>query len=165
MFKTAGLRIFSTFRLIALEKRYLVDYKGKNLCPPQMTLVKLLKMHLCKDNWCAIFFSIKRFENGVTSDFWTIVLKVFFLLDFWTLYTRLQKELVKTNISEASAKVKEQGSTKSRRRRVPERVSSKLGRGLRPRRKAGGQFRYWNTHFAIHFDFRQAFHCLPRALS
>lgn len=29
MFKTAGLKIFSTFRLIALEKRYLVDYKGK----------------------------------------------------------------------------------------------------------------------------------------
>lgn len=54
----------------------------------------------------------------------------------------MQKELVKTKLSEASSKKMEQGSTKSRRRRVPERASSKLGRRLAPRPEAGAQLRY-----------------------
>ena len=54
----------------------------------------------------------------------------------------MQKEVVKTKISEESAKKKEQGRTESRRRRVTERDSSKLGRQLSPRSKAGRQIRY-----------------------
>ena len=54
----------------------------------------------------------------------------------------MQRELVKAKISEESAKNKGQGRTKSRRRRVSDRDSSKLRRRLSPRSKARGQFRY-----------------------
>lgn len=64
----------------------------------------------------------------------------------------MQRELVKAKISEESAKNKGQGRTKSRRRRVSDRDSSKLRRRLSPRSKARGQFRYWNNHFVIHTD-------------
>lgn len=52
----------------------------------------------------------------------------------------MQKAHVKTKLREASSKKKDQGSTKSRRRRVPEKASSKLGRRLAPRPQAGEQF-------------------------
>ena len=70
----------------------------------------------------------------------------------------MQRELVKTTISEVSAMKKDQRSTKrSRRRRSPERASSKLGRRLSPRSRARGQFRYCNNHLVIHLDSRQVY--------
>ena len=69
----------------------------------------------------------------------------------------MQRELVKTKMSEGNAKKKQQGRTKSRRRRVSERDSSKLRRRLSPRSKAGGQLRYWNNHFVNHTDSRRVY--------
>ncbi|KAL9984788.1 hypothetical protein ACROYT_G007121 [Oculina patagonica] len=62
------------------------------------------------------------------------------ITDFWTLWTTMQKAHVKTKLREASSKKKDHGGTKSRRRRVPEKASSKLGRRLAPRPQAGEQF-------------------------
>lgn len=84
-------------------------------------------------------------KTSERSDAWA------FFSDFWTLWTTFQKEHVKTKLREEGSKNKDQGSAKSRRRRVlPEKASSKLGRRLAPRPRAGEQFRcYNNNRFTI----------------
>ena len=82
-----------------------------------------------------------------------------FFSDFWTLWTTFQKEHVKTKLREEGPKKKDQEGAKSRRRKVlPEKASSKLGRRLASRPRAGEQFRcYNNNRFAIYLSSAEVY--------